>query len=284
MRAVTLLCLASLCLSARPHGQSDGRGQAGSATFSWKPLAGAIEYATVRLVPPSGSGDGVLHVVRIVPERSVFRMGLASLEGSTRTAAEWADRNGFVAAINAGMYQTDGVSNVGFLRHGAHANNTHWNSYQSVLAIGSMAPSHDGPQPQAVILDRDSPDFKSQSTGYDTLVQNLRLIKGPGVNVWQTSSRRWSEAAIAMDRKGRILFLFTRTPHEMSDFNRRLLALPLEIVRAMHVEGGPEASLSVRGPGLRLDLAGSFETGFRENDSNGVQWALPNVIGVRERR
>ena len=178
------------------------------------------------------------------------------------------------------MYQEDFRSNVGFLRHGEHANNSHWNSYQSVLAIGPMDPV----LPGAMILDRDAPGFGAQSARYRTLVQNLRLVKGPGVSVWQSNARRWSEAAIAMDKDGRILFLFTRTPYEMSDFNRRLLALPLGIVRAMHVEGGPEASLSVRGPGLKLDLAGSFETTFLENDGNGAQWALPNVIGVRARR
>ena len=242
------------------------------------------EYAAVPLVQPSNIGDGLLHVVRIDPMQAVFKIGLASLEGSSRTAGDWADRNRFVATINAGMYQTDGVSNVGFLRHGQHVNNPRWNVYQSVLAIGSLDSRLDHTKPEAVILDRDAPEFATQSARYQTLVQNLRLIKGPGVNVWQTNAKRWSEAAIAMDRQGRILFLFTRTPYEMTDLNRRLLTLPLGIVRAMHVEGGPEASLSVRGPGLRLDLAGSFETGFRENDSNGVQWRVPNVIGVQARR
>ena len=34
----------------------------------------------------------------------------------------------------------------------------------------------------------------------------------------------------------------------------------------MHVEGGPEASLSVHAGGVDLDLNGSYETGFNEND------------------
>jgi hypothetical protein len=66
----------------------------------------------------------------------------------------------------------------------------------------------------------------------------------------------------------------------MFEFNALLRRLPLGVTRAMHVEGGPEASLSVRGPGVALDLAGSFETGFFENDGNGRQWALPNVVVV----
>lgn len=48
----------------------------------------------------------------------------------------------------------------------------------------------------------------------------------------------------------------------------------------MHVEGGPEASLSIHTGGVDLDLCGSYETGFNENDSNTHQWAIPNVLGV----
>jgi hypothetical protein len=66
----------------------------------------------------------------------------------------------------------------------------------------------------------------------------------------------------------------------MWELNRLLLALPLGIVRAMHLEGGPEASLSIHAGGVDLDLCGSFETGFVPDDSNRVQWALPAVLGV----
>jgi hypothetical protein len=69
----------------------------------------------------------------------------------------------------------------------------------------------------------------------------------------------------------------------MSEFNAMVTRLPLGVVRAMHVEGGPEASLSVRGPGIRLDLSGSYETGFLEGDGNGSQWPIPNVLVVETR-
>ncbi|HJX65335.1 MAG TPA: hypothetical protein VJ860_15440, partial [Polyangia bacterium] len=58
------------------------------------------------------------------------------------------------------------------------------------------------------------------------------------------------------------------------------LALPLQIAKAMHVEGGPEASLSIHAGGVNLDLNGSYETGFREDDTSREQWPLPNIIGV----
>ena len=51
----------------------------------------------------------------------------------------------------------------------------------------------------------------------------------------------------------------------------------------MHVEGGPEASLSIRAGARKIDLSGSYETGFNENDSNAAQWPVPNVIRVIQR-
>jgi hypothetical protein len=65
--------------------------------------------------------------------------------------------------------------------------------------------------------------------------------------------------------------------HELNDL---LLHLPLDITQAMHLEGGPEASLSIHAGGVDLDLCGSYETGFEENDANAKQWPIPNVLGV----
>jgi hypothetical protein len=98
--------------------------------------------------------------------------------------------------------------------------------------------------------------------------------------IWAASDKRWSEAAIAADSHDRLLFLFTRAPQPMRDFNNLILGLPLDTTRAMHVEGGPEASLSIHAAGVNLDLCGSYETGFRLDDSNHEQWPIPNILGV----
>lgn len=252
---------------------------ASPAAVEWRALAPGVEYGTFELLKQPEAGDGRLHVVRIDPARAALDLALASEgDGTLRTAGEWADHGRFVAVINAGMYQTDYRKNVGHLRHGAHVNNAAWKSaYQSVLAFG---PKQAGPPP-AALLDRDQPGAAAVVEKYASAVQNLRLVKAPGVSVWKSQGRKWSEALVAQDSEGRVLFVFTRTPFEMTDLNARLLRLPLGVVRAMHVEGGPEASLSVRAPGLKLDLSGSYETGFFTSDGNDHQWRIPNVLGVR---
>jgi len=237
-----------------------------------------VEYGVVPLVARPGAGDGKLHVVRVDPALATLTLGLASEAGAMRTAAQWSAQLGLSVVINAGMFETDYRSNVGRLVHRQHVNQRAWKrSYQSVLV---MDPDVEG-VPRATLLDRDAPGFDEAIKPYRTVVQNLRLIKAPGESVWKPNGRKWSEAFVALDDRGRLLFCFTRTPFEMADLMARVLASGLGVVRAMHVEGGPEASLTVRGKGLTLDLAGSYETGFFARDDNPRQGEVPNVIGVR---
>jgi hypothetical protein len=252
---------------------------AAAPALTWKPLAEGVELTTVQMDAKPAYADGNMQVVRINPQKARLEFGLASKDGGgKRTAGEWSDQKGFVAAINAGMFDVDQKSNVGLLVDGAHKNNPRWHKdYKSVLAFG---PNKKG-IPAAVFVDLDDPAAKETLGDYVSVVQNLRLVKSGGESVWKPNKRRWSEAAIALDTQGRVLFLFLRSPMEMAAFNARLKEVPLDITRAMHVEGGPEASLSIRSGGTKVDLCGSYETSFVENDQNKEQWAIPNVLGVR---
>ena len=241
----------------------------------WQPLQKGVELAILPI--PVAGGAGSLYVVRIDPGQARLQMALASETGAgPRTAGEWCQRAGLSVAINAGMYQADLKSNVGYLRHGRHLNNGHWNAYRSVLAARPKAAS----RPAIMWRDLDQSKATGDLKEYEIVVQNLRLIAGQGKNVWAENGKRWSEAAVAVDADGRLLFLFSRAPYSMRDFNDLLLKLPLNITQAMHVEGGPEASLSIHAAGINLDLSGSYETGFRLDDTNRDQWPIPNVLGV----
>lgn len=248
---------------------------------SWRRLQPGVEYLALPVRKYRPSAAHKLHLVRIDSRRATLFAGLASRHGGRRRPAhEWARRFGLSMVINLGMFQADHRSNVGYLRVGKHRNNPRWHKkYFSVLAFGPRRPD----LPPARILDL-LPGTRPRLDGYRVVVQNLRLIKesgGRGRNVWSEQPRRWSEAALAADRQGRLLMVFCRTPFRMFRFNRLLLGLDLGIVRAMHLEGGPEASLSIHAGGVDLDLAGSFETSFLESDTNPRQWPIPNVLGVK---
>jgi hypothetical protein len=46
----------------------------------------------------------------------------------------------------------------------------------------------------------------------------------------------------------------------------------------MYVEGGPEATLYVRGGSRSALFVGSYESLFVENDRNQKAWEIPNVL------
>lgn len=246
---------------------------ADSSAAPWTQLAAGIEYSARPF--DHDKPKVMLQVVRVDPALAELKLGLASRDGAEHTAAAWADQLGFLATINAGMFEKDHRKNVGRLVDGAHVNHGEYNAYQSALLINPKKPG----LPKAQLIDLDDAGGKELAAQYQTVVQNLRLVKGQGESVWKPNGRAWSEAAVAQDKQGRILFLFVREGYPMSEFNRLLLSSGLEVVRAMHVEGGPEASLSLRGK-VTQDFFGSYETGFFERDSNDKQWELPNVLGA----
>jgi hypothetical protein len=242
--------------------------------IAWKAIQPGVEYASVTAGTMTSGKPGQLHIVRIDPAIAKLTVALSSETGrEPLTAGQWCRIAKLSVAINAGMFQADHRANVGYLRHGKHLNNPSWNDYRSAVAIG----------PRALWLDLDDPTARKRTASYDVVIQNLRLITMNRKNVWAANGRRWSEAALATDSRGRLLFLFTKAPFEMRDFNALLLKLPLDIAGAMHLEGGPEASLSIHTAGIDLDFSGSYETGFWADDSNQKQWPIPNVLGVVNR-
>jgi hypothetical protein len=266
---VTTFLLALLATGAAPAGGP-----------TWKPLQRGVEYAVVEAGDPTG-GSARLHVVRIDPAQAKLIAVMASAgDRRPRTAAAWCRERKLAVAINLGMYRDDKLTNVGHAHAPGHVNNAHWSeSYKSALAFGPKQPG----VPAAAMVDLDAPGAEAGLAAYGTVVQNLRLIRAPGRSVWGKQPRRWSEAAVAADKAGRILFIFSRRPYAMQELNDALLALPLGITSAMHVEGGPEASLSIHAGGVDLDLNGSYETGFNENDDEASQWPIPNLLAVERR-
>ncbi|HVT58535.1 MAG TPA: phosphodiester glycosidase family protein [Thermoanaerobaculia bacterium] len=91
-------------------------------------------------------------------------------------------------------------------------------------------------------------------------------------------------AAIGVDRAGRVLFIHSRSPYSVHDLIAQLQKLPIDLARAMYVEGGPEAQLYVRAGHDDLEFIGSYETGFIERDDNDHAWPVPNVVVVVPRR
>jgi len=253
----------------------------------WTQLAPGMELSRFSTKIRSPIGDSRITVLRIDPKLWKLTLTGTSWNNNTDkiagnlTAKVWSEKLNLTAVINAGMFGADYTTHVGYLGTKSHVNNQRVNKYRSVAAFN---PRKKG-LAEFRIFDLDEPGVSMDAIllDYSSAVQNLRLIKRPGENRWSQQKKMWSEAALGEDRSGRILFIYSRSPFTMHDFNQELLSAGIGLVAAQHLEGGPEAQLYIRSGDEVFDLFGSYETLFQENNANSNAWPIPNIIGVQPR-
>lgn len=248
----------------------------------WTTIDNGLQYAQFDASIKSDVGDSKILVVKVDPREYDFVLLCASEEtgGEPLTVRDWVARYGLVAAVNAGMFQKDLKSNVGYMKNYTHFNNPRIKrSYWSVFAFN---PRNEG-VPPARIFDADVDPVKEIAARYHTVIQNLRLIKRPGVNRWSRQDKRWSEAALGQDKDGNILFIFSESPYSMRDFGNFLLEFPLSLECAQHLEGGIQASFYLRHHKEEITRTGRPRTASIMNSPNGLLFPIPNVIGVKKK-
>jgi hypothetical protein len=251
---------------------------------NWKQLAQGMDLQNLVVKNHGKSGGSHISIVRIDPHlwELVF-IGLSQTgESSGKTAREWCKNYKLTAAINAGMFGDNYKTHVGFLRSRDHVNNSQVNNYQSVVAFD---PKKGKEIPPFRIFDLDESGITIQSIlkDYNSVVQNLRLIKKPGTNQWNYQNGEWSEAAIGEDKEGRILFIYSRCPLSMHDLNQELLTSDIDIIAAQHLEGRYEAQFYLFQGDEEIDLFDSYDANSDEDNGNAEAQPIPNILGIRPR-
>jgi hypothetical protein len=249
------------------------------AAAPWQPLEPGLELGRFQ-GPPGGAGDGTIAVLRVDPARFELRLLNASApgQGKARSARDWATGTGAVAAVNASMYQEDRKTSVSLMRTREHANHRRLSRDRTLLAFDPL----DAGTPRLQLIDRDCDDLDALAPRYGSLVQSIRLVSCARKNVWTPSARRTSAAVVGVDGAGRLLLVHARTAWPTAVLADALLGLPIDLQRAMYVEGGAEAQLWIGAGGLDLELVGAFE-GLGALAGNDEAWPVPNVLAVYRR-
>ncbi|HTR51840.1 MAG TPA: phosphodiester glycosidase family protein [Kofleriaceae bacterium] len=227
------------------------------------------------------TGDGAcLDIVRAELASYRLRVLTASRDGHARTAPDWRDTFDLAAVINAGMFHDTGAP-VGLLVENGIAVGSDNASFGGVLAFDPRSPD----DPPVAIAGRgcrgfDLADLRER---YRSLVQSSRLLGCDGTALRWKDRKQYSAAAIGVDRSGRVVLLHARSAVTMTELSRVLASPELDLAGAIFLEGGPEASLLVRGRFGSIARVGSYETNFREDDTNQDFWQLPNVIALEPR-
>lgn len=246
-------------------------GVAGAAE-PWTELEPGLELAQFesRTLAAVAAGDVV--VLRVDPELWELQVLVWESDAGGRSldAWEWCHRFGLVAAANAGMFQADHKTHVGYCKVDGKVTNKGANDYLSAVAFDPIDPG----DPLFRVFDLDETPLGEVAARYRTVVQNLRLIKRAGENRWQPARENWREAALAEDWKGRCLLVYCDRRLSMFEFNEMLLALPLGVVAAQHLEGSGPAKLWID-----HHLADQATLPGGENPGP----VLPNILGVAPR-
>ncbi len=253
-----------------------------ATTVSWKLLDTGLELGTFVAPMPSPVGDRKITVLRIDPAAWKFDLLAASMrDGRARTAEQWAADCKQVAVVNAGMFQMDGLTNVGYMKCGGKINNPSFNDDNTFVAFEPVDANSTLPRFQ--IIDRECQDWRGLIAQYKHVTQGIRMVDCKRKNRWSEQPRIWSMVVMGMDKAGNALMIFCRSPYSVHQFTDMLLALDIDLKNAMYLEGGPEASLYLKTAAAQLDGYGSYETGFFESDDNNRPWPIPNVIAISKR-
>jgi hypothetical protein len=249
---------------------------------SWQELEKGLELGIFVSPQPSERGDSMIRILRINPQQFNFRLLNASANtgGYAVSPKQWCRRNGLTAAINASMYQADYKTSVSLMRTRTHINNPRLSKDMMILAFDRLTPE----VPLIKLIDRQCEDFELWKNKYGTLIQSIRMVSCKGKNVWSRRIQKWSTAAIGIDHQGKVLFIHVRALYSTHDLINILKKMPLDIARAMYLEGGPEAQLYIRSGGQEFEFVGSYENNFTENMGTAFSLPIPNVVGIYSRK
>lgn len=260
-----------LLISSNAYSQND----------PWKKVDEGLYWAEFYPSQKSPVKDSKITIVKINPKFYSFKLLCASDLGKTRmTAKDWCLKHNLISAINAGMYQEDGLRNVGYMKNFSHVNNPRLSSsYKAVLAFNRT----DAVVPEIQIIDLRCQAFEELKPKYQTFVQSIRMVSCQQENVWAKQDNMWSLAVLGMDKNGNVLFIFSEAPYSVHDFINVLLSLPISLYNAMYLEGGLEASLYFSLNGVELDKVGNNGSGLNDSLVRGVVRAIPNVLGITKK-
>jgi len=224
--------------------------------------------------------DPGLTVLRIDPEVYRFRLlSVSELDTESLDLAQWTEKFGLHAVINAGMFWEDQRTSSGYMRNFEHLNQSRIHpDYGGFLVFN---PRRDE-LPRIQIVDRyNRSDWKRVIEQYASVVQNFRLIGRKGTIAWHEEGEPYSASCIAEDTRGRILFIHNLEQQTMKSLSRLLVELPLDIDICLFTEGGDHAGLRLDTPPVQRSWPRASDKGF---------WAsrktikIPNVVGIEPRK
>lgn len=189
---------------------------------------------------------------------------------------DWARHLGAPFVFNAGLFNTT-LNHLGWLK--AHGR---WLAPERHARFGGLllsGPHGDAAWARIVDLEQAAADSIDR---YDHAIQSMMLFDDRGILRVRDTEKAASRTVVAEDAFGRILILHVEGAVTLAALARWLLQQPLQLVRALNLDGGIEAQLAIRTPSLELTVFGQHGTGttLPIPAADALRYPLPAVIAV----
>jgi hypothetical protein len=192
----------------------------------------------------------------------------------------WAAQLGAPMVFNAGQFD-EGLDYLGWLKRDGHwLSQRRKSAWKGLLVSGPLTGSY-----WARILDLDQVPAEV-ADDYAHVVQSMMLLDADSRLRVRDTDVSACRTVVAEDKRGRILVVVTEGAVTLGDLARWLSSAPLDVIRAMNLDGGFESQLAIDTPELKLALYGQYGTGAAVFGSGAgqVRYPLPAVVAVRPRR
>lgn len=246
-------------------------------------LEEGLEYIEFDASIRSSIGDSKISILKISPHLFSFELITASENSdSCYKINDWVDNRGYIAGINAGMFDLLSNENIGFMKNYNHFNNDSVNPNYGAIAAFNQIDTIVSP---FQIIDINCQDWEQMSKKYNTYVQAMRMTDCNATPIpWNVQKdMKSSIVALGADLEGNALFIFVRSPYSANDFISNILALPLNLKNMMYLEGGALSALYINHPKLKTLKLGSYETDIFEDYDNPRAFEIPNVIAIKRK-
>jgi len=239
----------------------------------WKEVAGGVAFTRVVATRYCQMGSPGIAAVRLDPARGRLEPYHELEFSQTATIVEWEERLRAPVVLNAGLYDTHRRHLGTLRRQGRDLGGNRHVSWKGVLVLD---PKEAGLAP-AALLDLSLPEDVALEDKYATAIQSMMLFDRKGDIRVRRSDRLARRSAIALDNQGRVILLVTEGAYTLWDTGALLRESGWDLVQALALDGGNEASLIVEANGVRYR---SYE-----NDRSGSDVAtlvtLPSILAVR---
>ncbi len=247
---------------------------------AWRTAGPGLEFALLDGGHWCRAGSANVAVLRLDPARVDLHVRHCSQrkDGLPLGVVGWQRESGATVVFNAGQFYPD-LTYMGLLVSGGRTISSRPHPTFRAALVASRIPGGGG----AKVLDLERHPLDTRAPGWREVAQSFMLIDEAGAVRVRRSDRVANRTAVAEDQRGRLVVIVSEGGYTLYDFAEMLKRLPLDVTHAMSMDGGSEAQLVVRGPGLRYASFGRWE---RDGDEAGIPAAatpLPAVIEVRTR-